>query len=56
MMFGHALGGDSEEKGEYTGRDLPWGVSGESHRLGALVLGSYTGKMSPLGWSKDCWA
>lgn len=25
------LEGDSKEKGEYTGRHLPWGFTGESH-------------------------
>lgn len=43
------LGRDSEEKREYMGGDLPWGVSDLSHRLGAPVLGSYTGEMSLLG-------
>ena len=44
------LGGGSEEKGGYVGRDPPWGVSSLSHLLGAPALGSYTGKMSPLRW------
>ena len=30
------------------GRDLPWKVSGESHRLGTPVLGSHTGEQAPL--------
>ena len=34
------LGGDSEEKGDYMGRDLAWGVSSSSHKLGAPVLES----------------
>ena len=44
-----SLGGDSEEKGDYTGGDSPpWRVSGLSHILGIPVLGSNTGKTSPL--------
>ena len=42
------LEGDSEEKGDYMGRDPHWGVSGLRHRLGTPLLGSYTGEMSPL--------
>ena len=34
---------DSELKGDYTGRDPPWGVSGLNQRLGTLVLDYYTG-------------
>ena len=34
---------DSEEKGGYKGRDLPWRVRGSNQRLGAPILGSYTG-------------
>ena len=49
------LNGDSEEKGEYMVGDPPWGVSSESHRLGAPVLGFYTGAMNPLGWLEFCW-
>lgn len=49
------LRGDSEEKEDYTGRYLPWGVSSSSHRLDAPVLGSYTGKTSPRAWLEDCW-
>lgn len=30
------------------GKDAPWGVSSFSHRLGAPVLGSYTGRQAPL--------
>ena len=41
------LGGDSEEKGDYTGRYPPWGISSLSHTLGAQVLGTDTRKMSP---------
>lgn len=48
------LGEDSEEKGDYMGADLPRGVHSKNHRLSVLVLGSYTGKMSPLGWVEDC--
>ena len=44
------LGGDSEEKGDYTGGDPPWRVSGLSHTLGTPVLMSDTGKVRPLGW------
>ena len=44
------LGGDSEEKGDYTSRDSPWGVSVSSHILGAPVLGSKPGKTRSLGW------
>ena len=43
------LGGDSEEKGDYTAGHQPWGVSGLSQILDAPVLGSYTGKTSTLG-------
>lgn len=49
------LNGDSEEKGEYMVGDPRWGVSSESHRLGAPVLGFYTGEMNPLGWLEFCW-
>ena len=38
--------GDSEEKGDCSGRDPPWGVSSSSHILGAPILESNTGKMS----------
>lgn len=34
------LGGDSEEKEDYTGGDLPWRLSRSSHRWGTSVLGS----------------
>lgn len=34
------LGGNSEEKGDYMGKDYPWGVSGSSHILGAIGWGS----------------
>ena len=44
------LGEDSEAKGEYKGRDSPWGVSVSSHILGAPVLGSKPGKTRSLGW------
>ena len=49
------LGGDSEEKGNYTGRHPPWGVSSESHRLGPPVLGSYVEDTSHLDWSEKHW-
>ena len=42
--------GDSEEKGEYMGRDQPWGVSSLNHILRAPVLGLDTGETSPFGW------
>lgn len=35
------LGRDSEEKDDYMGRHLPWGVSDLSQRLGAAVLVFY---------------
>ena len=35
------LGRDSEEKDDYMGRHLPWGVSNLSQRLGASVLEFY---------------
>ena len=38
-----SLGGDSEGKGDCTDRYLPWGVSSDSLRSDALVLGSYMG-------------
>ena len=41
------LGGYSEEKGVYTGRDPPRGISSMSHRLDVLILGSYTGGDEP---------
>lgn len=47
------LEGDSEAKGDWTGREPPWGVSGSSHRLGAPVLGSYVRETSPVGWLED---
>ena len=49
------LEGDSEEKGEYAVWHPPLGVSSESHRLGAPVLGSYTGERSPIGWLENHW-
>ena len=44
----------TEEEGEYIGGHSSWGVSGESHRLGALVQMG-TRVTSPLGWLGDCW-
>lgn len=41
---------DSEEKGGYKGRDLPWRVRGSNQRLGAPILGSYTGGGGGAGW------
>ena len=35
------------------GQIPPWEVSRLSHRLGALVLGSYTGEINLLGWLED---
>ena len=49
------LGGDSEEKGDYTSRYPPWGVSGLSNILGAPALGSDTGKTSPHDWLECQW-
>lgn len=42
--------GDSEEEGDYTGRDPHWGVNSWSHRLGIIVQGSDIRKTNPLGW------
>ena len=39
-------GEDSEEKGDYMGGDLPWGVSSLRHILGAPDLRSDKGKMT----------
>jgi len=36
-----ALGGDSEEKQDYTSGHLPWGLSGWSHGLSIPILGFY---------------
>lgn len=45
------LEGDSEEKRDFTGRDLSWGVSSSSHMLGVPAQGSGTGKLSFFaGW------
>ena len=49
------LGGDSEQKGDHTGGDLPCVVSVESHRLDITFLGSCTGEMSPLVWLEASW-
>lgn len=49
------LGGDSEQKGDYTGGDLPCVVSGESPRLDIPFLGPCTGEMSPLVWLGASW-
>ena len=49
------LEGDSEEEGDYTGENSPWGVSSSSHILGPPALGSDTGEMSPLGWLEGQW-
>lgn len=49
------LGGDSEQKGDYTGGDLPCIVSGESPRLDIPFLGPCTGEMSPLVWLGASW-
>ena len=43
-----SLGGDSEEKEDYTGGCPHWGVSGINHRLDTSVLGSYEEETSPL--------
>ena len=46
MRLEHApLGGDLEEKGDFTDGDLSWEVSSSSN-----ILGSDTGKTSALGW------
>ena len=42
------LVGDLEEKREYTGSDMLWGVSSLDHILGATVLGSNTGRARSL--------
>ena len=45
------LGRDPEEKGDDTGRHLPWGVSSESHTLGAQSWGPTPRRQAPLeGW------
>ena len=48
------LGGNSEEKGKYTGGDRPRRMSSLSHMLDAPVLESNTGKKNPLGWLEGC--
>ena len=48
------LGRDSEEKGDYTDRHPPWGVSGSS-QTGLPSPGSYTGETSTLGLLEDHW-
>ena len=47
------LGEDSEEKGDYTGRHPPWGVSALSHTPSILVLESCAEDTSPLGCLED---
>ena len=42
------LGGDSEKKGDYMGRDPPQGVSGSRNRLDAPALGFNIGRQVPL--------
>ena len=49
------LGGDSEEQGDFTGGEPPWGVSHGSHTLGATAQGFDARKTSPLGWLKGWW-
>ena len=49
-----SLGGDSEQMGRHMDRDLPWGISSESHRLGTPVMGSYGGD-EPLDCLEDDW-
>ena len=50
-----SLGWDLEGKGDCTGRYLPWGVSSDSPRSDAPVLGSYMGETSPCGCLEDDW-
>ena len=42
------VGEDSEQKGDYMGGDLSWGVSGSSHILSAQALGPNTGNTGSL--------
>lgn len=50
-----SLARDLEEKGDYMGRDLSWGVNNSSHRLGIPVLVSYRGETNPLGYLEGLW-
>lgn len=50
-VSGMGLGG----KRRRTGRYLPWGVSSDSPRSDAPVLGSYMGETSPCGCLEDDW-
>ena len=49
------LGEDSEEKGDYTGRDSPWGQGSLRQILGSPALGSDTRKMSLVGGLEGLW-
>ena len=54
IRSGHVpLGEDTEEKGDYIGRNLPLRVSGQSHRLSTPALGPYTREINTLGWTTD---
>ena len=48
-----AQAGVSEEKGDYRGRDSPWGVNGSSYTLQARVLRSGPVKTSSLERLED---
>ena len=55
------LGGNSEEKRDYTGRDPSWGKSGLSHILGAPLLEQREDKLPqwvrvPVGLTGGLWA
>lgn len=47
------LGRDSKEKGDYTGGEPPGET--ESHRLGGLILATYSGKMRRYCWLEGFW-
>lgn len=55
MLGPVSLGGDLEGKEDCSDRYLPWGMSSDSHRFDAPVLGSYMGEASPRGWLEDDW-
>lgn len=42
-------------KGRLHRRRASWGVNGESHRLGGLILATYSGKMRRYCWLEGFW-
>ena len=54
-QVGTCAPGKGHRRGDYKGKDPPWGVSGWSPILGTPAWGLYTRKMSPLSWLEKQW-